>query len=309
MMKKMMVMIGLLGLMSCGASPTASVPVQVSFPVFKNIITTLSGVSLAVSGADMTTMTSTQTGPFTDNITFNLDVPTGSSRLFTAVAAISNATGIGYKGTATSDIVSSSNTVPIMMLFMNFATNSVSPVTSGPQISGVSAGYDAGLLTLTIDFSSPLLLGHTAGIVEFLPKSGGTPRSQSIINQLKGSVDVTMPAAGTNYMMFNGTATSVEVILYNSSDQSITIPDGAVLEATQSSQTSLSISMTTTAFQNLVDPDVVGALNILVGSKANPTEFLTPSTTAVFTPSSVAVGTLGGNVMLYDSSFTTTGQQ
>lgn len=306
---KVMVMIGMMGLMACGASPSASVPVHVSFPMFKSILATLSGVSLTVSGADMTTVTSSQAGPFADTISFSLDVPTGVSRSFTAVAAISGASKIGYEGTATSDIVATGNTVPITMLFMNFASNSVAAINSGPQLSAVSVGYDGALISLTIDFSSPILLGHTAGVVEFLPKTGGTTRSQSIITELKGSVDVTMPAAGTNYMMFNGTVNGVEVILYDSTDQSMSVPAGATFDAVQTSQTSITMSMSTTAFQSLVDSTVDGALNVLVGGKAGPNLFLTPTTTSVFTPSSAAVGTTSGNVMLYDGSFDTTGLQ
>lgn len=288
---------------ACGQTD-ATVPVAVQFPALtKNILTTLSLVHLQVSASDMTTLTSSTSGPFSSAITLSADVPVGSNRVFTATAGITGDTTIGYQGSTTANVTTTGGSVPITMLYLNNATNSTAAVGGGPQISTVTSTYSGNLFTLTVNFASDITLDQVAGVVEFIPTAGGTARSQSIINELKGSVNVTMPSVGTAYMMFNGTGTSVGLILYNSSNQSVTIPDGATFAATQPSNTSIQIAMSTSAFQSLIDSAVAGKMNILVGSKANATVVLTPTTTSVFTASSAAAGASAGNVMIYDGTF------
>lgn len=301
-----MISIALLGLVACGAADT-EVPVSVHFPsLTKSVLTSLSKVALSVTASDITTVSSSQNGPFSSSISFSVSVPTGSSRAFTATAAITGTTTQGYQGTSTTTVSTSTTSVPLTMLFVNFASNSASAVGGGPQITAVSSSYSSTEVTLTIDFGSAITAQNTALIIEFIPSSGGTARSQSMINAAKGSVDVTMPSAGTHNIIINGmSATSMDPILYNSSDQSTSL-SASNLAVTVVSSTEIQVAMSRTAFTSNIDSSIAGTLNILAGTKSGAATTITPSTLSSFTASSAAVNTSGGNVMRYNASFDTT---
>ncbi len=305
-MVKKFIWMALLGLMACGAADT-EVPVTVQFPsMAKSVLTSLSKAVLSVTASDITTVSSSQNGPFSSSVSFSVNVPTGSSRAFTATAAITGTTTLGYQGTSTTDVSTSTTSVPLTMLFVNFANNSASAVSGGPQITAISASYSSTAVTLTIDFGSAITAQNTALIIEFIPASGGTARSQSIINEAKGSVSVTMPSAGTDSIIVNGlSATSLDPILYNASDQSATL-SASDLSATLGSSTQVTITMSRTAFTSNIDSSIAGTLNILAGSKSGASTVVTPSNlSSSFTASSSAVSTTGGNVMKYNASFDT----
>lgn len=304
-MRRYIIGVALLGLVACGAADT-TVPVTVKFPsMFKNVLNTLSTVTLSVSASDMTTVSSSQTGPFSSDVSFSVTVPTGNSRAFASTAAISGSTSTGYQGTTTSNITSSTTSVPLTMLFMNFASNAATAVGGGPQITAVDTSYSSTEVALTITFGSAISVQTTALIIEFIPASGGTARSQSMINQAKGSVDVTMPSAGTNNIIVNGSgASNVDPILYNSSDASTSLT-ASELSATLTSTTEIEVVMSRTAFINIIDSSIAGTLNILAGTKDSGTTVITPSNLTGFTASSAAVNTSGGNVMKYNASFDT----
>lgn len=295
----------LLGLVACGAADT-TVPVSIRFPsLAKNVLTSLSTVSLSVTASDMTTVSSSLTGPFSSGVSFSVDVPIGNSRAFTSTAAISGSTVTGYQGITTSNLTSSTTSVPLTMLFMNFASNTASAVDSGPQITSVTTAYTSTQVSLTINFGAAITAETTALIIEFIPAAGGTARSQSMINQAKGSVDVTMPSAGTSNIIVNGSGPSNEdPILYNASDASTTLTSEE-LSASLASSTQIVVTMSRTAFINNVDSSIAGSLNILAGTKDSGTTIITPSNLTSFTASSAAVNTSGGNVMKYNASFDT----
>lgn len=295
----------LLGLVACGAADT-TVPVSIRFPsLAKNVLTSLSTVSLSVTASDMTTVSSSLTGPFSSGVSFSVDVPIGNSRAFTSTAAISGSTVTGYQGITTSNLTSSTTSVPLTMLFMNFASNTASAVDSGPQITSVTTAYTSTQVRLTINFGAAITAETTALIIEFIPAAGGTARSQSMINQAKGSVDVTMPSAGTSNIIVNGSGPSNEdPILYNASDASTTLTSEE-LSASLASSTQIVVTMSRTAFINNVDSSIAGSLNILAGTKDSGTTIITPSNLTSFTASSAAVNTSGGNVMKYNASFDT----
>lgn len=297
--------IAMLGMVACGAADT-TVPVSVKFPsMAKSVLTSLSTVTLNVSGDDMTTVSSSQTGPFSSSVSFSVDVPVGNLRAFASTAAVSGSTSTGYQGSTTSNVTSSTTSVPLTMLFVNFANNSTAAVSSGPQITSVSTSYSSTQVGLTINFGAAITVQTTALIVEFIPASGGTARSQSMINQAKGSVDVTMPSAGTNNIIVNGSgASNVDPILYNSSDSSVSL-SASDFSATLASSTQIVLTMSRTAFINNIDSSIVGTLNILAGSKDSGTTIITPSNLSSFTASSAAVNTAGGNVMKYNANFDT----
>lgn len=292
----------LLGLIACGSADT-TVPVTVQFPkLTKSVLTSLSSVTLAVTASDMTTVSSSQTGPFSSDVSFSVDVPTGNSRTFTATAAITGSSTVGYQGTSTTNVSTSTASVPLTMLFVNFANNSASAVTSGPQITSVSTSYSptgSGNVVLTVGFGSTISIEQTALIIEFIPASGGTARSQSMINQAKGSVDVTMPSAGTRNIIVNGLgAGTLDAILYDANDQSVS---SSITASTTGSN--IVVSMSETQFMSLIDANINGKLNILAGSKTSGTEVITPTNLSSFTASSAAVNTSGGNVMIYNENF------
>lgn len=295
-----------LGLMACGAADS-TVPVSVKFPsMAKNVLNTLSTVVLHVTANDMTTVSSSQTGPFSSAVSFNVDVPIGDSRLFTSTAAVSSSTTTGYQGTATSNVTSSTTSVPLTMLFVNFANNSTAAVGSGPQITAVSTSYTSTQVAFTINFGAAITAQTTALIMEFIPAAGGTARSQSMINEAKGSVDVTMPSAGTDNIIINGFGPNqMNPILYDASDSSVSLSN-AELSVTVNSTTEIVVTLSRTAFTNNIDTAIVGTMNILAGSKDSGVTIVTPSNLATeFTASSVAVTTNGGNVMKYNASFDT----
>jgi hypothetical protein len=158
---------------------------------------------------------------------------------------------------------------------------------------------------MTVGFGSSITAQTTAFIIEFIPSSGGTARSQSLINQAKGSVSVTMPSAGTSNIVVNGTgASEFSAILYNASDASTSLT-ASELSASLSGTSSVVITMSRTAFINNIDSSIVGTLNVLAGSKTSGTTVITPSNVSEFTASSSAVSTSGGNVMKYNASFDT----
>jgi hypothetical protein len=297
--------LALLGGVACGAADT-TVPVSVKFPsMAKNVLTSLSTVVLNVSGSDMTTVSSSQTGPFSSSVSFSVDVPIGNSRAFASTAAVSGSTSTGYQGSTTTNVASSTTSVPLTMLFVNFANNSTAAVGSGPQITAVSTAYSSTEVSLTINFGAAITAQTTALILEFIPASSSTARSQSLINQAKGSVDVTMPSAGTNNIIVNGTGpNTMSPILYTASDSSVSLTN-AELSATMNSSTEIEVVMSRTAFINNIDSSIVGTLNILAGTKDSGTTIITPSNITSFTASSVAVTTNGGNVMKYNASFDT----
>lgn len=303
-MKKTMVVVGMMGLVACGSADT-TVPVTARFPFLaKSILSSLSSVALHVTASNMTTVSSSQTGPFTGDVSFSVDVPTGNSRTFTATAAISGSSTTGYQGSSTTDVTTSTTSVPLTMLFVNFASNSAAAVASGPQITSVSTSYSSAEVAITIGFGSTVSPQQLALIIEFIPASGGTARSQSMINQAKGSVDVTMPSAGTNNIIVNGSgAATLDAILYNSSDVSTSL-SASDLAAT-SSGTNITITMSRSAFTSNIDASINGTLNILAGSKDSGSTIITPSTLSSFTAASAAVNTSGGNVMKYNASFDT----
>lgn len=293
-------MVGVVVLTSCGADApvTMTAPVKFSFPVGKSLPTTVSSVELSVSGSDMTTITSTKAGPFTSDISFSVDVPVGSSRTFTATATIENIKTEGYQGAAVADVTAAGGSVPITMLYVNFSTSPASTA-SGPQVASLSAVYDNTDVTLFVDFSGQVDPNTISGVVEFIPDAAATFRSQSIINELKGAVDLTMPSPGSNFIMFNGMGTGLKADLYSHDDQPMVVPVQAVI----SGFNTIEIRMSQAAFKNHIDSAIVGKFNVLVGSISSSVHPLTPTTTVGFTASSAAVGAGGKNVILYNASF------
>lgn len=295
-----------LGMVACGAADT-TVPVSIKFPsMAKSVLTSLSKATLTVSASDMTTISSSQNGPFSSSISFSADVPVGNSRAFASTASITGSTSTGYQGSSTTNVTSSTTSVPLTMLFVNFASNSTTAVGSGPQITSVSTAYSSTEVALTINFGAAITVQTTTLIIEFIPSSGGTARSQSMINQAKGSVSVTMPSAGTDNIIINGSsATQMNPILYDSSDSSASLSN-TELSVTVNSSTQITVTMSRTAFINNIDSSIVGTLNILAGTKDSGTTTITPSNLTSFTASSAAVNTTGGDVMKYNASFDTT---
>lgn len=295
-----------LGLAACGSADT-TVPVSVIFPsMAKSILTTLSKATLTVSASDMTTVSSSQDGPFSSSVSFTASVPTGNSRTFASTASVSGSTTTGYQGSTTTNVTSSTTSVPLTMLYVNFANNATSAVGSGPQITSVTTSYSSTQVAVTIGFGSAITAQTTALIIEFIPSLGGTARSQSMINQAKGSVSVSMPSAGTNNIIVNASGPSqFDPILYNSSDSSTSL-SATELSASLSDSTHITITMSRTAFTNNIDSSIIGSLNILAGTKDSGTTIVTPSNlSTAFTASSVAVNTTGGDVMKYNASFDT----
>lgn len=304
-MRRYIIGVALLGLVACGAADTA-VPVSVKFPsMTKSVLSSLSKVVLNVTASDMTTVTSSQNGPFSSSVSFTASVPTGNSRTFASTASVSGSTTTGYQGSTSTNVTTSTTSVPLTMLFMNFATNAATAVGGGPQITSVSTSYSLTQVSVTINFGSAITAQTTALIIEFIPASGGTARSQSMINQAKGSVDVTMPSAGTDNIIVNGSgASNVDPILYNASDSSTSLT-ATELSASLASSTQIVVTMSRTAFINNIDSSIAGTLNILAGTKDSGTTVIAPSNLTGFTASSAAVNTSGGNVMKYNASFDT----
>lgn len=291
--------------MACGAADT-DVPVTVKFPLSKSVLSSLSKVTLSVSASDMTTVSSSQTGPFSSSVSFSVDVPTGNSRTFSSTASVSGSTSTGYQGSTTGNVTTSTTSVPITMLFMNSSTNSTAAVGSGPQITSVTIAYTSTQITFTVGFGSTVSAETLAFIMEFIPSSGGTARSQSMINQAKGSVTVSMPSAGTHNIIVNGQSSGgFSTTLYNSSDSSVSLTSSE-LSASLSGSTNVVVTMSRTAFTTNIDSSIIGTMNILAGSKSSGTVEITPSNLSALTASSAAVNTSNGDVMKYNASFDTT---
>lgn len=298
----MATLLGMVALMSCGSGAVVTAPVTVSFPVGKSLA--LTSITLKVSGSDMTTITSTQTGPFGSEVWFDVDVPVGSSRTFAVTASIPNVPFEGFHGSATADISAAGGSVPITMLFVNFSSISTATL-DGPKILSLSALYDNSDVAIYVDFAAQVNANTIAGVVEFIPNAATSSRSQSIINQFKGAVDVTIPSPGSNFIMFNGTGaggtgSALAATLYDSNDTPIPV----ILQVVMNSPNTIEIRMPQTAFANKVDAAIDGKLNVLVGSIPNPAVPFTP-TFSGFVASSAAVGTNGGNVILYNATFNT----
>lgn len=301
---KTMIVLVMITAAACGSGVTATAPMKVSFSAAKNILASLSKVQLVVSGSDMTTIMNTQSSPFSSTITFSEDVSVGSSRNFTATAAIQGVTTEGYQGASTADVTVSGGSVPITMLYVNFSADPAT-TSSGPQISSLSALYNNGNVSVFVDFTAAVNLNTLSGVVEFIPTAATSFRNQSIINQLKGSVDVTMPSPGSAYIMFNGNGTGLSAILYNQNDAS----QSAAVDAVLSGNNTIELSMSQADFKSVVDSGVNGQFNVLAGTLSNPSVPLTPSDTSGFTASSAAVSTSGGNVIIYNAAFDTTSLQ
>lgn len=303
--RRIAILVGALAHSACGAGTSKAVPVQVSFSVAKITMATLASVELTVSGSDMTSITSTQAGPFTGDISFSVNVPVGSSRTFTATAAVQSVTGEGYQGTATADVAAAGGAVPITMHYMNFSAAPATTAT-GPQISSLSALYDNSDVAIYVDFAEAVELSTISGVVEIIPDVATTFRSQSIINQLKGVVDVTMPSPGSSYIIFNGTGSVINVDLYDDNDTAVVVPASANFQATLSGVNTIEIRMTQSAFSSLIDSAIVGEFNVLSGSLLSSVSPLTPTSTENFTASTAAASAAGGNVILYNAAFDTT---
>lgn len=305
----------------CGAQDTTDdtmVQVPVALTMKDSVLDTLDKISLRVSGANMTSITSSLTAPFTNPVRFNVDVPTGSSRIFQVTARVAEDPLIGYQKSVTTDVSSGSGTVTINLQYINFALDGSSDTVGQNQIDistfefGVNTNGTAvttdDRVMLDINFINPIPTFLWVVVIEVDTDAKATTGStRTRIDKLKGSLTSGFSAGSELYLVVEDTFQGVVMSLFDGNDTAISLPQTSALTATlDTSHTILTVSIDLAVFKSLIDADGTGNLNILTGTKVSSTALSLPDFTG-FSTDDILISSTTSPTVKYQIGFDLSG--
>lgn len=245
---------------------------------------------LTVEGPDMQPIKQTITDTTIDPLEFNVEVPMGRDRIFKIVAVFDGLEPqMALAGRTRTDIDSEEETVPIHLIFVNFAADAVGDVFSmvDPDLVFViftvndreTPDPSDDFVIIDLTFVSPTDPDTLVFILEF--NTDGDPdtgRAQTLISKLiDGTKIVTNFQRGSDlYLIIEASGvphTPFAFHLFNKDNVAVTIEPQQLAQITggfpdTADTTHWALQLSRPLFSSLIDPNGSGDLNILVGTKA-----------------------------------------
>lgn len=322
MKRLFVILLGCFWLASCGTlseEGSQMVQVPIALNIKQSVLDTLDKISLTVTGPGMTTLTKDLTPPFTSPVTFSVSVPTGSDRIFTVKARVTEEPLIGYQASKTTNVAEQGGSVPINLQYVNFVLDGTSDTIQSGQMDLSEFDFSVNtqstssttddLVIFEMTFAGQVPQFTSVFLIEFDKDAKNTTgKTQTKIHELRGALTSGFLAGSELYLVIQDAfGQHFQITLLDSNDQIITFPTSSTVTAVlDQTRTILTLSIDRTTFNSLIDDDGVGLINILVGTKLSSIPMDLPDFSD-FSPHDILISSTTVPTMLYETSFDLSG--